>query len=261
MPIEVLSISDTLLNYIYSPGIRKRFGDVDLVIGCGDLPYYYLEYIISTLNVPLFFVRGNHASLVEHSVAGPRTSPRGAVDLHRKAVCYRGLLLAGVEGSLRYSLGPFQYSQADMWLNVLGLVPRLLINRWVYGRYLDIFVSHSPPRGVHDKADLPHQGINAFLWLIKVFKPSYHFHGHIHVYRPDTETKTRYQNTIVINSYGYAETSIFPSPGKWAPLAWFNRYRKSEQNWLFRNGPTEGKGPAKDFNSKSKASSESGISE
>ncbi len=247
MSIKVLSLSDTLLNFIYSPQIHARFNDVDLVIGCGDLPYYYLEYIISTLNVPLYFVRGNHASVVEHTVTGPRTSPRGAVDLHRKVVSHRGLLLAGVEGSLRYSQGPFQYSQADMWLNVLTLVPQLLINRAVYGRYLDIFISHAPPKGIHDKTDLPHQGIDAFLWLLKVFKPSYHFHGHIHVYRPDTETKTRFQTTTVINSYGYAETSVFPSSGEWAPLGMLNRGKRSEQEWLFKTGSIEGKGKKKDF--------------
>lgn len=257
MSIEVLSISDTLLNFIYSPQIRTRFRDVDLVIGCGDLPYYYLEYIISTLNVPLFFIRGNHASTVEHSVEGPRNGPRGAVDLHRKVVSHRGLLLAGIEGSLRYSQGPFQYSQADMWLNVFSLVPSLLINRMIYGRYLDIFISHAPPKGIHDKADLPHQGIAAFLWLIKVFKPSYHFHGHIHVYRPDTEIRTRFQNTNVINSYGFSETSIFPDPGNWAPLGWLNRNKRSDQEWLFKSGSVDRQGKEKNLFIKSKTSSDS----
>ena len=37
----------------------------DLVIGCGDLPFDYLEYLVSRLDVPLLYVPGNHdASLV-----------------------------------------------------------------------------------------------------------------------------------------------------------------------------------------------------
>ncbi len=123
---------------------------------------------------------------------------------------YRGLLMAGIEGSLRYRNGPFQYSQEDMWINVFHLVPGLFFNRLRFGRFLDVFVSHSPPRGIHDQPDLPHQGIGAFRWLIRVFKPSTYFHGHIHVYRPDTETETRFGATRVINTFGYRVTEVDP---------------------------------------------------
>jgi len=43
-----------------------RFGDVELVLSCGDLPYYYLEYIVSMLNVPLLYVHGNHDAPPEY---------------------------------------------------------------------------------------------------------------------------------------------------------------------------------------------------
>ncbi|MEM5776020.1 MAG: hypothetical protein AAGU05_13545, partial [Anaerolineaceae bacterium] len=66
--MKILSISDVELGIIYSSQIAERFYDVDLVISCGDLPYYYLEYVISALNVPLYHVRGNHASKVEATV-------------------------------------------------------------------------------------------------------------------------------------------------------------------------------------------------
>ncbi|MGW8250128.1 MAG: hypothetical protein ACWGO1_05765, partial [Anaerolineales bacterium] len=82
-PVKVLSLSDVIVQFIYSPHIRKRFPDVELVIGCGDLPYYYLEYIISSLNVPLFYVRGNHDKEIEYSVSGSRKHPLGGIDLHR----------------------------------------------------------------------------------------------------------------------------------------------------------------------------------
>jgi len=48
----------------------------------------------------------------------------------------------------------------------------------------------------------------AFRWLIQTFKPGYHFHGHIHVYRQDTVTHTQFQDTQVINTYGYLETIL-----------------------------------------------------
>ncbi len=205
---RLLILSDKVVEFVYSPTLRQRFSHIDLVISCGDLPYYYLEYVVSVLNVPLFFVRGNHAKLVEYTSGGERRAPWGAVDLHRRIVCHEGILLAGVEGSLRYNRGPFQYSQGEMWGHVLSLVPKLLLNRLRYGRYLDIFVSHAPPWGIHDRPDLPHQGIKAFRWFLKTFRPAYHFHGHVHVYRPDAITETRFHQTLVVNTYGYREMEI-----------------------------------------------------
>ena len=62
--MKILAVSDTEVPILYSPSIVQRFRDVDVIISCGDLPYYYLEYMISMLDVPLYYVRGNHASQV-----------------------------------------------------------------------------------------------------------------------------------------------------------------------------------------------------
>jgi Icc-related predicted phosphoesterase len=227
MAIKVLTLSDVQIEFIYSPRVQSRFPDVDLVIGCGDLPYYYIEYVGNALDVPLYFVRGNHASQVEYTVAGPRTAPLGAIDLHRRVVRHNGLLLAGVEGSLRYRESPYQYSQAEMWGHVFRLLPSLMLNRVIQGRFLDVFVSHAPPWGIHDQPDLPHQGIKAFLWLLRVFRPAYHFHGHIHIYRSDTVTKTRFLETQVINTYGFLETTIEENPPGFAPLSFLGERNKT----------------------------------
>ena len=52
--MKILSISDVVIPFIYSAQVRSLFADVDLVVSCGDLPYTYLEYIISMLDIPLF---------------------------------------------------------------------------------------------------------------------------------------------------------------------------------------------------------------
>ncbi|HNR02334.1 MAG TPA: metallophosphoesterase [Anaerolineaceae bacterium] len=210
--MKLLAVSDVEIALLYSPMIVDRFQDIDLIISCGDLPYYYIEYMISMLNVPCYFVRGNHASNREYGVAGTRKFPWGAVDLHHKCLeDDTGLLLAGLEGSLRYNLGPYQYTQVQYWEMVLSLVPRFLWNKLTLGRYLDIFVAHAPPWQVHAEEDLPHRGIKAFRWLIKVFQPSYLLHGHIHVYRRETVTRTLIDNTTVQNVYGY-KTLTIPTP-------------------------------------------------
>lgn len=202
--MKILAVSDVELDLIYSPQITTRFEDIDLLIGCGDLPYYYLEYMISMLNVPLYYVRGNHVSKVEAGVTSERREPWGGIDLHRRVICdATGLILAGIEGSIRYNFGSHQYSQNEMWMMAFLMTPALFYHRLRHGRYLDILVTHAPPWKVHDSDDLPHRGIKAFNWLARVFKPAYHLHGHIHIYRSDTIRETQVGATRVINAFGY----------------------------------------------------------
>jgi Icc-related predicted phosphoesterase len=205
--MKILAISDIVVDWIYSPKIRLLLSDTELAIGCGDLPIDYLEFIISSLDIPVFYVHGNH-SLSEPEVKVSDRNSRGSIDLHGKVIRFKGYTFAGVEGSIKYNNGIYQSSQFDMWLNVIMLVPSLLTNRIKYGRFLNVFVSHAPPWGIHDQPDLPHQGIKAFRWLLTQFKPDYHLHGHIHVYRPDTITVTEFMKTKVINAYGFQKIEL-----------------------------------------------------
>jgi len=209
--MNILAVSDIELGFIYTVQIAQRFKDVDLMISCGDLPNYYLEFMVSMLDKPLYYVRGNHASKIEYTSAGERKSPWGALDLHRKVLKSReGILMAGIEGSLRYNYGPHQYSQAEMWMMAFELVPGLLYNRIRHGRFLDFLVTHAPPWKIHDMDDRPHMGIKAFRWLSRVFKPAYHLHGHIHIYRNDATTRTQFGQTTIVNCYGYKEFTYDP---------------------------------------------------
>lgn len=212
--MRILSVSDTIVDFIYSPGVRDRFSSVDLLLGCGDMPYYYFEYILNALDCPAYFVRGNHARVVEYSECGERTSPHGAIDLHRRVIVNKGLILAGIEGSLRYRPGPFQYTSGEMWGHVLSMVPTFLSNMAFKGRALDVFVSHAPPAGVNDRSDLPHRGVPAFKWLLLVFKPAVHLHGHIHLYRNDDTREAHLGTTRVINTYGYRTIEMLPPSEK-----------------------------------------------
>ncbi len=205
--MKILAVSDVVVDWIYSPSLRELLSGTDLVIGCGDLPGYYLEYIISSLDIPLFHVRGNH-SITQDLLDLDAQALSAPVDLHCKVLRYNGKTIAGIEGSLRYKDGPYQYTQSEMWVNVLRLVPHLLINRIRYGNFLDILVTHAPPWGIHDQSDYAHHGVKAFRWLLTIFKPSYQLHGHIHMYRPDTVTETVFVNTKVINVFGYKQIEI-----------------------------------------------------
>jgi Icc-related predicted phosphoesterase len=203
--MKILAVSDHELPALYSPSIRTRFGSVDLVIGCGDMAFSYLEYIISTLDKSLYYVNGNHQSQVEYTDSGEIRRPGGGTNLHGQVIRDHGtgLLLAGIEGSLYYNGGPCQYTQGEMREKVYRLVPRLWMNRLLYGRFLDILVTHAPPWKIHDQDDLPHQGIKAFNWLIKNFRPAYHLHGHVHLYRQDAERVALLGATKLVNVCGF----------------------------------------------------------
>ncbi|MGE5123070.1 MAG: metallophosphoesterase family protein, partial [Acidobacteriaceae bacterium] len=178
--MKILAVSDVVVDWIYSPKMRLVLSDTNLAIGCGDLPVYYLEFIVSSLDIPLFFVHGNHSIVNASEQVGVHGSG-GMVNLHCRVERYNGYTFAGVEGSVRYNEGKYQYSQFLMWLNVFQLVPAMLLNRLHSDHFLHVFVSHAPPWGVHDQADYAHQGIKAFRWLLLHFHPDYHLHGHIHV--------------------------------------------------------------------------------
>jgi len=200
--MKILAISDIVVDWIYSPNIRSLLSDFDLVISCGDLPQYYLEFLVNVLDIPVFNVHGNHSQAATKEILKDNFY-NGTVDLHRRVKHLKGYSFAGVEGSIRYNNGTFQYSQFEMWLNVFRLLPSLMLNRINSGHYLNVFVSHAPPWRFQDQFDYAHQGIKAFSWLINRFQPEYHLHGHIHLYSPDTPIETRFGKTKVINAYGY----------------------------------------------------------
>ncbi len=203
--VKILTVSDVVEPMVYHADIRERYGDVEMVLACGDLPNYYLEFIVTLLNKPLYYVFGNHDKNIVHSEqgAGP-VEPGGCVNLDGRAVHDKGLLLAGLEGSMRYKQGGGpQYTDREMWRKTLALAPRLLLNRLQHGRYLDILITHTPPYGIHDASDLCHTGFEAFLWLMKHFRPRYLIHGHVHLYGHNSVQRTLYRSTLVVNTYGH----------------------------------------------------------
>jgi DNA repair exonuclease SbcCD nuclease subunit len=201
--VKILAVSDRVVESMYGPQIRERFGDVDMVLSCGDVPYYYLEYIVSMLDVPCLFVHGNHDRPEYASDGRTITEPSGWVNLDGRVVSVGGVLLGGLEGSIRYKpRAPYQYTENEMVVKAWRLVPAFLMNRVRYGRSLDVLVTHAPPLGIHDGADWPHRGFKVFLRLMARFRPRYLLHGHRHIYGTDT-WRTRYLGTEVINVYPY----------------------------------------------------------
>lgn len=203
--MRILAVSDRVLDKLYSGRARQDFPQVDLIIGCGDLPFYYLDFLTSALDAQLVYVRGNHDHGPQYAADGRIwREVRGGTDIHGKIIARKGLILAGLQGSMRYKAhADYMYTESEMRVVIAQMVPRLLWNRQRFGRALDVLVTHSPPFGIHDRPDLPHTGFKVFLSFLRLFKPRYHLHGHIHVYRRDEIVYTRHEETNVINVYPY----------------------------------------------------------
>ncbi len=191
--MKILAISDNVLPQLEDPGyLRKTYSDVDVIISCGDMPVEYLDVIMTTLNVPLFYVRGNHDLSYE------RNDP-GGDNLHLKLMRYKGLAFAGLEGSISYNQQPIQYSETQMLLMVLRLAPAVLLRRLRCGYGVDVMVTHSPIYGVHDLPDRAHHGFKSLGLMLKLYRPRYMIHGHVDTWDRRRPTTTRVGDTEIIN--------------------------------------------------------------
>ncbi|MCX6057786.1 MAG: metallophosphoesterase [Chloroflexi bacterium] len=180
--VNILAVSDQAEDRIYTLSSSGHFQEIELLLGCGDLPYEYLEYLVTMVNAPLFYVPGNHDPQFDLTTSAARV--QGGSNLDLKTVRHKKFLIAGLGGCIRYRPnGINQYTQAEAYSRAFRLIPKLLLNRIQYGRALDILISHSPPFGIHDDSDPAHHGLKALNWLIRVAKPRYHFHGHTHFYK------------------------------------------------------------------------------
>jgi uncharacterized protein len=209
--MKVLTVSDEVVPTIYHASVRERFRDIDLVLGCGDLPPSYLEFIVSSLDAPCFYVNGNHDGQPEHTDYGKTlTHPSGCVYLDGKVCEHNGLVLGGLSGSIWYNGGPYQYSQQRMFVRLYMLLPRILWYRRINGYGLDVLITHSPPAGINDGPG-PHAGFDALRWLIDRYPPRYLIHGHVHRnYRLASSFETQVGGTSVINTAGYRVLEIEP---------------------------------------------------
>ena len=206
--IKVLAVSDQVVERIYPLAENGHFQDVDLIFGCGDLPYTYLEYLVSILSIPLYYVPGNHDP--EYNTTQPLAYAEGGSNLDLKIAHVKGILLAGLGGSIRYRPdGVNQYTQRQAFRRAYSLIPKVLLSQARYGRKLDVLLAHSPPFEIHDDETHAHQGLKALNFLIRTLSPRFLLHGHTHFFRNNLETPiTRVRRTTVMNIFPYKVINI-----------------------------------------------------
>ena len=203
--MRILAIADEVDEALYTDKLA-RFRP-DLVVSCGDLPFDYLEYVVSRLDVPLVFVPGNHDPEVRSAdptwaplrAESPQPGPQGCENADGRVVVAAGLRIAGLGGSMRYKPGPNQYTDAEMRWRALSLEMRIRLNPARSARKLDLLLTHAPPLGWGAADDLAHRGFAAFVRLVKDLTPRLLVHGHVHPYGR-AQAERRLAGTRIINA-------------------------------------------------------------
>lgn len=193
--MRILAVADNVHRRLYDHFDPACCAGVDVIVSCGDLPADYLGFLVSMLNVPLLYVRGNH------DTAYAQRPPEGCIDLSGRMLTIGGVRFAGLEGCRPYTRpqDAIQYTEREMWRMAVRLGVKLWLRRGV-----DVLVTHAPPYGIHNGDDNAHTGYRSYNWLIEKFKPKVYLHGHQHMnYRAFQPRRTQVGGTEVINADGY----------------------------------------------------------
>ena len=192
-PSRILIVSDVVVPALDYALDAQRFGRIDLLLSCGDLPPEYLSSLMHAFGVPLYYVRGNH------DIRYDAKPPVGGKEIHGQIVQLGSMRLLGFSGSRWYNGGPNQYTEGQMRQLIWRLRPRLW---WKKG--VDIVLTHAPPRRIHDAEDLCHRGFKSYRQLIDWYQPAYFLHGHIHAHFENRDQRmTQVGRTRVINCFGH----------------------------------------------------------
>jgi len=206
---RILAIADEVDEGLY--GDKLLNFKPDIVLSCGDLPWDYLEYIVSCVNVPLLYVPGNHDPVppplddmwTPLRAETPARGPQGCVNVDGRIEDAAGLRIAGLGGSMRYRPGPNQYTQAQMRWRALPIEMLARLRRSDGKRRLDVLLTHAPPEGFSGKyEDLAHRGFAAFNRLIEKLAPRLHVHGHVHPYGV-AQADRKLGGTLIVNAVPY----------------------------------------------------------
>ena len=202
---RVLAVADEVDEALYGDKLARL--RPDLIVSAGDLPFEYLENLVSRADVPLVFVPGNHDPDLRTSESPwtalrrqvPSIGPLGADNADGRVIDAAGIRIAGLGGSIRYNRGPNQYTQAQMRFRGLRLGLRIRLKPKRGGSKLDVLLTHAPPFGWSLSQDVAHTGFIAFHQLVSDLAPKVLIHGHVHPYGR-VEPLRRLGGTLVINA-------------------------------------------------------------
>ncbi len=189
--MKILVVGDEPSKSLWDFYDETKLEGIDLILSSGDLPAEYLSFLVTFAHCPVLYIHGNHDG---RYLTKP---PEGCICIDDQIFEYQGVRILGLGGSMRYSDGPFQFTENAMRRRVLKL-----FFSFAKHKGFDILLTHAPAYGVGDQEDLPHRGFWVFRLLMEKYKPRFMVHGHVHMnYGFDVKRTRMYEETTVINSY------------------------------------------------------------
>lgn len=211
--MKILIIADRELPELWdmweSAG-RKRLAGVELILSAGDLKAEYLEFLVTMLNVPCLYVRGNHDADYN------RRPPEGCIDADGTVTELTfpqpdgapplTIRVAGLGGSVsspgdpssgRAGSGVCTRDPFDVFMGTKKrrILPCTCTEKEMAGRArrlrrpfqkkkarcVRILLTHAPCLGYGDLDDPAHRGFSCFHEFLVSTRPDYHCFGHVHM--------------------------------------------------------------------------------
>lgn len=206
-PIRWLVVSDDPDPVLTHDTNRAELGQLDAIVGCGDLEPDYLGFLADAFAVPLSYVRGNHdkGGRWDDSVAKTAPGHLATGRLHRVT----GLPIVALEWpGLRH--GDRLRHDGTAWTDALQVAGRRAIARLGRADGAMVVISHAPPRGLGDRAaDRYHAGYAGYRWLLDRAHPPLWLHGHVPPASVDA-WRVEHDGTEIVNATGAVLIEIHP---------------------------------------------------
>ena len=193
--MKILVVADIEDRRIHDYYRKEKTKGVELIVSCGDVKADYLDFLMTMVNVPLIYIRGNHDDeFIKHP-------PLGGICIEDQVYKFKGYNFAGLGGCLRYNnRSKNMNTESEMMFRAAKLFVRSKVKGGI-----DVLVTHAPAKGYGDLEDLPHRGFDAFNRLMEKTSPMYMFHGHVHKnYAMNVKTELDHPTgTKIVNAFGY----------------------------------------------------------
>ena len=195
--MKLLLVSDAESKFIWDHFDPAAFSGVRAIISCGDLKRDYLEFLVTMIPAPLFYVPGNHD---KSFITAP---PEGCVSLDGNVIKHGGLTFCGLGGCKSPKPDTaYEYTEEVMAARVARLSKQIKRTGGI-----DIFVTHAPAKALGDGSDRFHEGFSCFFSILDAYSPKLYAFGHQHK-AYNQATPPTYGKTRVTNAYGHTIVDV-----------------------------------------------------
>ena len=193
--MKILVIADEEIHELWqgwNSAEAEKLKDINLILSAGDLHPAYLEFLVTMLNVPLLYVRGNHDNSydidppegcmdIDDKIVEVEEAPSGGAIIRRPGLMGiwddlmkklhphisipakigvlkrdkpRRIRIAGLGGSMRYGNGEDMYTEEEMRSRVRKLKYYILQTQAVSKKNAACYVGGSLKKDANRKLDI-----------------------------------------------------------------------------------------------------------